>query len=218
MMMVMALAFGIVALVVVVMMVVLMLVLVMMMVMALAFGIIALVVVVMMVVVMLVLVMMMVMALAFGIVTLVVVVMMVVLMLALVMMMVMALAFGIIALVIVVMMVSRLGGETLKFCFKCISALHSLQKLLTVKLLPWGGNDNRGLVMLAEKLNSSSNLGIAHSAGVTENDSACVVYLIKEEFTEILDVHFAFVGIANGGKAIEDNALYLQSLYRADNI
>ena len=193
-----------VVIVMMVMMMMMMLMLVLVVMVALAIGIVALVIVVMMVVTT----------------ALLVVVMVVMMMLMLVLVVMVALAIGIVALVTMMMMVvmGRLGGKALKLCFKGISALHSLKKLLTVKLLPRGGDDNGGLVMLAQKLYCGGYLGIAHAARMAHNDSSCVVYLIKEEFAEVLNVHLALVRIADGGEAVEDYALKLQPLNGFDDV
>ena len=111
-----------------------------------------------------------------------------------------------------------LCGEALQLCLKGVSALHSLKKLLTVQLIPRGGDDNCGLIMLTEKLNCGGDLGVAHTAGVTHYDSSCVVYLIKEELAEVSYIHLALVRIANGGEAVENDILKLQPLNRLDDV
>ena len=72
--------------------------------------------------------------------------------------------------------------------------------------------------MLAQKLYCGGYLGIAHAARMAHNDSSCVVYLIKEEFAEVLNVHLALVRIAYGGEAVENNVLKLKTLNRLDNV
>ena len=202
---------------------------VVLMVMALAFLIVVVVVVMLMLVAtavaLLIVIVMVVMLVATALALLVVIVMMVLMVMALallvvivVVVMLMATAVALLIVIVVMVVMMTLCGEALKLCFKGVSALHSLKKLLTVQLIPRGGDDNCGLVMLAEKLNCGGDLGVAHTAGVTHYDSSCVVYLIKEELAEVSYIHLALICVANGGEAVENDILKLKSLNRLDDV
>ena len=210
----MAGAVGIVAFLIVVMMVMLvivvmmmlmvMLVIVLVMMVAAAIGIIALLIVVMMVLMLVIMMMLM-----------------VVLMVMIVVMMMMAAAIGIIALLIVMMVMVvmlRLVGKTLQLLLDGVATLHGSQKLFAVQLIPRGGNDGSGGVMLTQKRNRLGDLGIVGALGMRENDTAGVLNLIVEELAKVLHIHLAFLDVGNRGKAVEENLLGVNSLHRLDDV
>ena len=237
---VMAGAVGIVARLIVVMvmmlmlMLVLMLVLVLMVMVAAAIGIITFLIVVMVMMLMLMLMLMLVivvmMAAAIGIVALliVMVVMMLMLMLMLVFMIVImvmvmvAAAIGIVALLIVMVvmmaMMLCLVGKTLQLLLNGVAALHSSQELLAVQLIPRGGNDGGGSVVLAQKGNRLGDLFIACALGVGKHNTTCVFDLIVEELAKVLHIHLAFFNVGNCGKAVEENLLGVNFLHRLDDV
>ena len=203
----------------------------MIVVMAGAVGIVAL-LIVMMVMLMIVIVVMVMVAAAIGIVTLlivmvvmlmivIVVMLMLMLMLVIVVMMMVAAAIGIVTLLIVVVMVVMmlcLVRQTFQLLLDGVTALHSSQKLLAVQLIPRGGNDGGGGVVLTQKSNRLGNLGVVCALGMRENDTAGVLDLIVEELAKVLHVHLAFLDVGNRGKAVEENILDVNSLHCLDDV
>ena len=158
-------------------------VVVVMVMMALAVGVAAffIIVVVMVMVVMLVFfVMMMVMMLILVIVVIVVMVVMVfVVVIIIVVMMVMAFAVGIVALVIVVIIVMvmmvvvvllLLGKKSFKLGFKRVLLFHRLKDLLSVKLVPRGGDEGCILIDAADYPDRLVQLVLRYSGGAAEYD------------------------------------------------
>ena len=205
---------------------------VLMTVMAGAVGIVARLIVVMvmmlmlMLVLMLVLVLMVMVAAAIGIITFLIVVMVMMLMLMLMLMLVivvmMAAAIGIVALLIVMVvmmaMMLCLVGKTLQLLLNGVAALHSSQELLAVQLIPRGGNDGGGSVVLAQKGNRLGDLFIACALGVGKHNTTCVFDLIVEELAKVLHIHLAFFNVGNCGKAVEENLLGVNFLHRLDDV
>ena len=178
----------------------------------------------MMLVVLVLVLVVMVMALAVGIVALVLimvvmVMMLVVLMLILVVMMV-ALAVGIVTLVLVMMVVvmRRFLLETLEFLLDRVAALHCCKKLLAVELRPRRCNDGRGRVVRAQKRDRLIKLCLRNTVGVRKHDTARVLDLIVEKFTEILHVHLALLYVNDRGEAIEHIRIGRNALHRANDV
>ena len=108
--------------------------------------------------------------------------------------------------VMMVMLVRRLGKLT-HFCLKGGFSLHSLKKLCARKLIPRGGNDNCGSVMLLEKGYAICDLLVGHLSRVAEYDAACILNLIVKELAKVLHVHLALVSVNNGGESVKNCAL-----------
>ena len=53
---------------------------------------------------------------------------------------------------------------------------------------------------------------------MTEYDTACISYLIIEEFTEILLVHLALLSVNNSCEAVKLNIVCINILYCTDNV
>ena len=53
---------------------------------------------------------------------------------------------------------------------------------------------------------------------MAEDNTACIGYLVIEEFAEILVVHFALLSVNNGSKAVENDIMCIDILYCTDNI
>ena len=135
-----------------------------------------------------------------------------------VMMMLMLVVIVVAAFTVVVMMLVSLLGKLAHLGFKGRLALHSLKKLIACKLIPRGGNDYSGSVMLLEKRNAVCDLLLGNVARVAEHDTSRVLNLIIEELTEVLHVHLALVSVNDGGKAVENCALCVCILNRFDNV
>ena len=72
--------------------------------------------------------------------------------------------------------------------------------------------------MLTQQSHHILQLLFAHTGGTGQNDAAGMTDLIVEEFTEVLHIHLALVGIGHGGEAVEDGLLHLQTLHGADDV
>ena len=211
-----ALAFGIIAFVVMVVMVLVMV--------ALTLGIIAFVVVVVMVLVMV--------ALAFGIIALVIVVVMVLVMVALtlgiialvimvVMVLVMvALTFGIIALVIMVVMVMMMGIllQTVQLFRERVGLLHRADELLAIQQRPRSRHDGCRVGMLAQHRKADSEFVFLHIVGMAEHDTTGMLDLIVEEFAKVFHIQLAFACVNNGCVAVQNDVFAQYTLHGLDDV
>ena len=147
-----------------------------------------------------------------------VVVMLVLVTIAVVVMVVMLMLVAIAFMVMVIVMMTAFGAdffvfEFLKLVCHGITAFHSLEKLFSVKLFPWGSYYYTVFVMLSQKLDAFLNFVFACLVRVAQYNCSCVLYLVSEEFTEVLKIHFAFVCIGNGCVDIELGILCMHSFY-----
>ena len=133
--------------------------------------------------------------------------------------MVMTAAVGIIALVLVMMMVMlRSLCQTRKLLLNGVATLHGSQKLCAVELLPRGGHDRSGRVMLAQQCHGLGDLFLADTLRVGEDDTARIFNLVVKELAKVLHIHLAFFHVCHGGKAVEDHVIGRDVLHRADNV
>ena len=72
--------------------------------------------------------------------------------------------------------------------------------------------------MLAEEGDGGLGLGGGGGVGVGQNDTARVLHLVVEEFTEVLHVHLALARIHHGGEAIQHCPFGGGALYGADDV
>ena len=165
-------------------------------------------VVVMMVLVLLVVVMMMVLVLL-------VVVMMVVLVLLVVVMMVVLL---VLIMMVVMVMVCGLLQEGSEFIVNGILLGHGIGDLLAGQRIPVGRDDGRLGILLTQALDDFIELVLAHTLGMGEDQAGGIGDLVVEEFTEILLVHLALLGIDNGREAVKLHILHAKILHGTDDI
>ena len=125
-----------------------------------------------------------------------------------------------IAFIIIVMMVVMLMLQTLQLSLDRIFALHRLKQLLTGQFSPRSDHDGSSFIMFADQSNALFDLLIGHTVGMTQNDASCIFNLIIEEFSEILHIHFAFIGIHNSSKTVQlcITAIILDPLNGTDDI
>ena len=129
----------------------------------------------------------------------------------------MTLVFMMIVIVVMVMMLVLL----LELCngsIKSILALHSLENILTVKLIPRCGYYNSLGVMLSDKLNGGVDLLILRILGMGKHDAGSVSDLIVIELTEILHIHLTLIGVGNCSEAIKLCIGSLDRLNSLDNV
>ena len=80
---------------------------------------------------------------------------------------------------------------------------HGLQDLLTGQVVPCGGDDGSGGVLLAQHGHGSGDLLLAGGLGAAEQDAACVADLVIVELAEVLHIHLDLVHIGHGDKAVQ---------------
>ena len=139
-----------------------------------------------------------------------------------VVMMIVVMASAITMLVMLVMMVMMVMMLVLHKALKLLldrrTSFHSGKQLLPVKSSNRSGYHNRATVMLLNQSKCLGKLLFGGLIGVAENNTSRVFYLIVEELTEILHIHFALINVNNNGKAVELNILCARGSNRADNV
>jgi len=168
-MMLVAIAVGVVALVLVVMV---------MMLVAIAVGVVALVLVVMV---------MMLVAIAVGVVALVLVVMV---------MMLVAIAVGVVALLLM-MMVMML--HLFKLLIQSVAALDGFEDLFAAELIPGGGDYDSVGIFLPKQFHSRGDFIIAEILGSAEDYGSSVADLIIIKLAKVFHIHFAPGAVADNG-------------------
>ncbi|EFQ06437.1 hypothetical protein HMPREF9436_02125 [Faecalibacterium cf. prausnitzii KLE1255] len=156
---------------------------------------------------------------------LIMIVVMLVLILVVIIVVVMMAAAAHTVLVIVVMMVVMLFFLVLvgvlliglcshsdQLCLEVVLGGHGLQDLLTGQLVPCGGHDGSGGVLLTQHGDRSGDLLFAGGLGAAEQDAACVADLVVVELAEVLHIHLHLVHIGHGDKAVQ---LHIQMLGHA---
>ena len=99
-----------------------------------------------------------------------------------------------------------------QLCLEVVLGGHGLQDLLTGQLVPCGGHDGSGGVLLAQHGDRSGDLLFAGGLGAAEQDAACVADLVVVELAEVLHIHLHLVHIGHGDKAVQ---LHIQMLGHA---
>ena len=133
-----------------------------------------------------------------------------------VMLVLMLVAMALVFVVMVMMLVLLL--ELCNGSVKSILALHSLENILTVKLIPRCGYYNSLGVMLSDKLNGGVDLLILRILGMRKHDAGSVSDLIVIELTEILHIHLTLIGVGNCSEAIKLCIGSLDRLNSLDNV
>ena len=102
--------------------------------------------------------------------------------------------------------------ESLYLRLKCRGSLYCVKQLCARELIPICGYYNRVCVMLLYKFNALVYLLLGYKLRMAEDDTSSVFYLVIEEFTKVLHVHFALLGVNNGGKSAKCSALCICTL------
>ena len=79
-----------------------------------------------------------------------------------------------------------------------VDALHNVDYLLAVKLVPGRGDDGRVGIELTEHRGRGDDLAVGGGVGAAEDDNVGVVHLIVEKFAEVADIHAAAAGVDDG--------------------
>ena len=128
----------------------------------------------------------------------------------------MAMAIGIVTFFMMMMM--NVCRQASKLFFDGISALHSSEKLCTVKNIPRSGYNGCCGVLFAQKRNGFCNLFLVCTLGMRKNNATRVFDLVIEEFTKVLHIHFALFNVCNGGETVQKNVFYIEVLNSTNNI
>ena len=170
-----------------------------------------------MVVVVMIVVMMVLMLIVIIIFIVIVVMLVLVLVVIIVVVMVAAAAMVVVVMIVVMLFFLVLVGVLLiglcshgdQLCLEVVLGGHGLQDLLTGQLVPCGGHDGSGGVLLAQHGDRSGDLLFAGGLGAAEQDAACVADLVVVELAEVLHIHLHLVHIGHGDKAVQ---LHIQML------
>ena len=180
-----------------------------------------LVVMVMVVLALFVVIMMMVMLVASAIAIFIVVVMMV-LVFVLIVIVVMLIVIVVMLVMIVVMMsangASILFDQSFNVSLERGFLLERADKRVDRELIRRSGNDHRIDILLSHESESLLKLCVGGLVGVTEEHATCIFYLITEEFTEVLHIHFALVYINDGNRAVDLGILKLCRKHSLSNV
>ena len=97
--------------------------------------------------------------------------------------------------------------------------LHNLYQFLSVKVLDRSCDDSSIFVQVAQKLQRLLNFLLCCNISTAHDNSTCVLDLVVKKLTEVLHVHFAFLGINNSSIAVQFNINFiLNTLYSLDNV
>ena len=110
----------------------------------------------------------------------------------------------------------RLFGKTFELGSEAVALFHGGEQFFAVQLLPFGGDDGR-LRMPAEERHRFIQL-LVRQRRMREDDAACVLHLIEEEFAEVLQVHFALLGVDDGAEGVEFGMREPRALHGADDV
>ncbi len=80
---------------------------------------------------------------------------------------------------------------------------HRFQQLRTGQLVPRGGDNPGRCVVAAQQCNAFVKLFGLHALGAAQNDRACVLDLVVEEFAEVFHIHFCFGSVGDGHERVK---------------
>ena len=92
-----------------------------------------------------------------------------------------------------------------QLCLEVVLGGHGLQDLLTGQLVPCGGHDGSGGILLPQHGDRSGDLLLAGGLGAAQDDAACVADLVVVELTEVLHIHLDLVDVGHGDEAAQLN-------------
>jgi hypothetical protein len=104
----------------------------------------------------------------------------------------------VVVLVIVVMLAVVVMLHLLHGCGQGVNALHNVNDLLAVKLIPGSCYHGCVRVKLAEHSGRGDDLSVRCGACTAENDDIRIMNLIVEKLAEVADIHAAAACINNG--------------------
>ena len=84
-------------------------------------------------------------------------------------------------------------------------ALHGGHQLLAGELIPGGGDDGCGGIVLPQLLHSGIQLGLGNGVGSGQDDGGCGFDLVVVELAEVLHIHLHLASIGNGHGIAQGN-------------
>ena len=124
----------------------------------------------------------------------------------------------VIVMVMVMLMLMMRMRQSFQLCLQGILALHGFKQLRCAELIPIGGDNGGGGIVLTQHCHAIGYLFLACRSGVRQHNAACIGNLIVEKLTEVLHIHLALARIHDRGECVELCALDLQVLHRSDHV
>ena len=90
-----------------------------------------------------------------------------------------------------------------KLSLKVIVALEGIKDLFSCDLIKRGGDDSSLGIVLADKIHSSLDLSLICLICSCKDNGSCILNLINEELTEVLDINLSLRYINNGNCAVK---------------
>ena len=132
------------------------------------------------------------------------VLMLVVVMMFVVMIMVMSAATFVImmmVMLVVVMLMCMFFQDT----FDLSAMLQGMQNGIFSKFFPRCGNNGCLCIFLTQHMHALFYLFICHHLGTADNDRRCMLYLVIEEFSEVLEIDLCFLTVNNCDSSVDFN-------------
>ena len=86
---------------------------------------------------------------------------------------------------------------------KIVLLFHRTADDIAGQIVPRRGDDRCTGIVLLEQSNNRFQLCFVHLLGTGEDDRGCVFYLIVEEFTEVLHIHFCLGAVNDSSEAVQ---------------
>ena len=109
-------------------------------------------------------------------------------------------------------------SQLVELCVQSLVGLHDLEHLCSAQLIPVSRYDLCCLVELPDIVNNIIEFCGRHALLMRKEDGACVLYLVREELSEVLHVHLISLGIDYCSEAVEFYLVILEILNSNDNI
>ena len=132
------------------------------------------------------------------------VLMLVVVMMFVIMIMVMSAATFVImmmVMLVVVMLMCMFFQDT----FDLSAMLQGMQNGIFSKFFPRCGNNGCLCIFLTQHMHALFYLFICHHLGTADNDRRCMLYLVIEEFSEVLEIDLCFLTVNNCNSSVNLN-------------
>ena len=102
---------------------------------------------------------------------------------------------------VVVMLMCMFFQDT----FDLSAMLQSMQNGIFSKFFPRCGNNGCLCIFLTQHMHALFYLFICHHLGTADNDRRCMLYLVIEEFSEVLEIDLCFLTVNNCDSSVNLN-------------
>ena len=126
------------------------------------------------------------------------IVVMVIMVTMVVIVMVMVIVVTMVVIMIVIFMIFKQALNLSSFC-QCMA------DRLSSKFIPWSGDDGCFCIFLTKCVHALFYLFICHHLGTADNDRRCMLYLVIEEFSEVLEIDLCFLTVNNCDSSVNLN-------------